>query len=583
MLLTSPARWPLLTAATLIVACTAKSAGFDPPPQTVADVRMSPDSIALVLGDSAAFTAQGHQEDGSPIAVTLAWSATGGTVSASGRYHAGNTPGVYRIMASTTDLALADTSIVTITDSSSPPPPTAASVQVTPGGATLAIGAVAAFSAQGYQANGTPIAVPVVWNATGGSISTTGQYHAGASAGSYRVIASTTNHLLADTSIIAITDTTSPPPPPTVARVQVTPGSATMAMGAIAMLTAQGYQANGSPIAVPVVWSATGGTVSSGGQYQAGATAGAYRVVVSTTDLLLADTALITITDTATPPPPVGTVLLTEAFEDASVAGRGWYDNVNPAISTVEHHGGSGALQMAFAAGGTVAVKGGAVRHKFAATDRVYLRYWVKYSANWVGSGVNYHPHEFHFVTNLDNDYVGPSATHLTAYVEHVYQNGGIPSLSLTDASNIDVRKVNVDLTHQTEIRSANGCNGNGDRYPTDCYQLGTAWRNEKLWRASAPSFTPGPGPGYKNAWHQVEAYFQLNSIQGGVGVADGITQYWFDGQLVIDHHDVLLRTGQYPSMQFTQFLIAPYIGVGSPVAQTMWVDDLVIATGPVP
>jgi hypothetical protein len=29
--------------------------------------------------------------------------------------------------------------------------------------------------------------------------------------------------------------------------------------------------------------------------------------------------------------------------------------------------------------------------------------------------------------------------------------------------------------------------------------------------------------------------------------------------------------------------MIAPYIGDGSPVAQTMWVDDLVLATGKVP
>jgi hypothetical protein len=35
--------------------------------------------------------------------------------------------------------------------------------------------------------------------------------------------------------------------------------------------------------------------------------------------------------------------------------------------------------------------------------------------------------------------------------------------------------------------------------------------------------------------------------------------------------------------MKFVQVLIAPYIGDGSPVAQSMWVDDLVIATGPVP
>ncbi|MDZ4864536.1 MAG: hypothetical protein SGJ01_13960 [Gemmatimonadota bacterium] len=492
MLLTSPVRWPLVSAAILIASCTAKSAGLDPPNPTVTDIRMTPDSVALLHGDSAGFTAQALQENGSPIGVTLAWSATGGTVSTSGRYHAGSIPGVYRVMASTIDLALADTAIVTITDTSVPPPPL------------------------------------------------------------------------------------------TVAQVQVTPGSVTLPMGATAAFTAQGYQANGTPIAVPFAWSATGGTVSTGGQYRAGGTAGTYRVVASTTTPALADTALVTITDTTTPPPGAA-VLLAETFEDAAVAGRGWYDNTNPAISTVERHSGAGALQMAFPAGGTVATKGGAVRHKFAGTDRVFLRYWVKYSANWIGSGVNYHPHEFHFVTNLDADYVGPSATHLTTYVEHVYQNGGIPRLALTDASNIDTTRVNVDLTGQTEMRSAQGCNGNGDSYPTNCYQLGTAWRNEKVWLASAPSFTAGPGPGYKNAWHKVEAYFQLNSIQGGVGVADGIAQYWFDGQLIIDHHNVLLRTGQYPSMQFTQFLIAPYIGVGSPVAQTMWVDDLVIATGPVP
>jgi len=492
VLLTSPVRWPLVSAAILIASCTAKSAGLDPPNPTVTDIRMTPDSVALLHGDSAGFTAQALQENGSPIGVTLAWSATGGTVSTSGRYHAGSIPGVYRVMASTIDLALADTAIVTITDTSVPPPPL------------------------------------------------------------------------------------------TVAQVQVTPGSVTLPMGATAAFTAQGYQANGTPIAVPFAWSATGGTVSTGGQYRAGGTAGTYRVVASTTTPALADTALVTITDTTTPPPGAA-VLLAETFEDAAVAGRGWYDNTNPAISTVERHSGAGALQMAFPAGGTVATKGGAVRHKFAGTDRVFLRYWVKYSANWIGSGVNYHPHEFHFVTNLDADYVGPSATHLTTYVEHVYQNGGIPRLALTDASNIDTTRVNVDLTGQTEMRSAQGCNGNGDSYPTNCYQLGTAWRNEKVWLASAPSFTAGPGAGYKNAWHKVEAYFQLNSIQGGVGVADGIAQYWFDGQLIIDHHNVLLRTGQYPSMQFTQFLIAPYIGVGSPVAQTMWVDDLVIATGPVP
>jgi hypothetical protein len=64
-----------------------------------------------------------------------------------------------------------------------------------------------------------------------------------------------------------------------------------------------------------------------------------------------------------------------------------------------------------------------------------------------------------------------------------------------------------------------------------------------------------------------------------GVGQADGVLQYWFNGALVIDRHDVLFRAGARSTLQFAQFLIAPYIGNGSPIDQTMWVDDLVVAT----
>ena len=77
-----------------------------------------------------------------------------------------------------------------------------------------------------------------------------------------------------------------------------------------------------------------------------------------------------------------------------------------------------------------------------------------------------------------------------------------------------------------------------------------------------------------------VEAFVKMNSIVGGKGVNDGVVQYWFDGQLVIDHHDVLLRTAANAAMQFNQLVIAPYIGDGSPVTQTLWIDNLTVATG---
>ncbi len=55
--------------------------------------------------------------------------------------------------------------------------------------------------------------------------------------------------------------------------------------------------------------------------------------------------------------------------------------------------------------------------------------------------------------------------------------------------------------------------------------------------------------------WHFVEAYFEVNSIVGGIGLTDGVVQYWFDGTLVIDHQDVLLRAGVHQSMAFVEMM----------------------------
>src|SRR5439155_591743 len=118
---------------------------------------------------------------------------------------------------------------------------------------------------------------------------------------------------------------------------------------------------------------------------------------------------------------------------------------------------GSRALEVHFLVGGKTPTWGGAARHLFKETESVYLSYWVKYSANWVGSGRSYHPHEFLFLTNENDVYSGLSFTHLTAYVEHNYQNGGIPALQLQDGANVDQTKIGVDLSSVTESRAAAG------------------------------------------------------------------------------------------------------------------------------
>jgi hypothetical protein len=280
----------------------------------------------------------------------------------------------------------------------------------------------------------------------------------------------------------------------------------------------------------------------------------------------------------AAPAAAASRILFREGFEDARLAARGWYDDTNALLSPTEHASSSArSIEYEFVAGAKKPRAGSPLRRKFPPSDSVYLGYHVKYSKDWVGSRKPYHPHEFHFLTNLDDDWSGPSFTRLTAYVE---ENEGTPLLAIQDGKNVDQANVGRDLTAVTENRGVAGCNGSSDGYPDHCYREDARYVNEKKWRASSRYFADTPGPSYKNDWHFVEAYLKLNTISEGTGLNDGVVQYWFDGQPVIDRRDVLLRTGVHPTMQFNQLVIAPYIGDGSPVTQSMWIDNLTVATG---
>lgn len=271
-------------------------------------------------------------------------------------------------------------------------------------------------------------------------------------------------------------------------------------------------------------------------------------------------------------------VLFEEHFEDANFSGRGWYDNKTPSLSSVEHVVNSTkSLEFRFAKGAILPDNGATMRKKFPETDSVYIRYYVKYSANWEGSNVAYHPHEFYLLTNKDGDWTGPAYTRLTVYVE---QNEGKPLIGIQDGVNVDKANIGKDLTNTTENRAVAGCNGDSDGYGRgDCYASGGNYRNGKMWKSNSIFFADSMGPNYKNDWHLVEAFVKLNSISNGKAAKDGVIQYWLNGSPVLDHKNVVLRTGQFPDIKFNQLIIGPYIGVGSPVDQTFWVDDLVVAT----
>lgn len=274
-------------------------------------------------------------------------------------------------------------------------------------------------------------------------------------------------------------------------------------------------------------------------------------------------------------------IFFQEGFEDSDPARneqRGWYDNVWLPITSAERFSGSSSVAYRFPVGNAVAIGGGASRRKFPETDSVYLSLKIKHSANWTGSNQGFHPHEFHFMTNKNSDYHGPSFSTMTAYIE---ENEGIPLLAFQDGANIDQARVGQNLVAVTEKRSTAGCNGDSDGLGAgNCYVMDPAnglYYNGKEIRAPTIYFEHTAGPRYKGDWHHIEAYFKFNSIVNGKGINDGVMQYWYDGQLIINKTNVVLRTAANADMKWNQFILAPYIGSGSPVDQTFWVDDLVV------
>ena len=239
-------------------------------------------------------------------------------------------------------------------------------------------------------------------------------------------------------------------------------------------------------------------------------------------------------------------IVFSESFEDADLAGRNWYDGTTFRI-TGDAMAGKGCIEYEWPDRQS-SVKGSSpVRHLSEPTEEVSIRFYLKLSNGWGWSGRNYHPHLIHFLTTENSKWHGPAASHLTLYIEPV---GGKLRLAAQDIQN-------KDMPHGLTQGPLKG-GYNGRFYDSE----------EVLFK--------------DDQWHCVEAYFKLNTLdlENDRPNRDGIVRGWFDGKLVVEHTDVVLRSTDFPKMKFNQFLMAPYFGPGLlPHAQTLWIDELVVGT----
>jgi uncharacterized protein YjdB len=559
----------------------------------VATVSVTLGSSSLVVAATTQATAIPKDAGGQPLTGrTISWASSNlaaATVSSSGVV-TGVGAGSASIIATSEGKSGSSTVTVTV------PVVPVATVTVSLGASSILAGATTQATATTKDASGSTLTGRVVsWtssNAGAATVNGSTGVVTGVAAGTASIAATSEGKTGSATVTVTV-----PPPVATQLAVTTQPPASVQSGAAVSpapvVQLRSASNANVSQSGVVVTASIASGSPTAGGTLTATTNAsgaatfsnltltgsGAATLRFSATGLTAATSSSVTVNSSST-----ATVLFEEKFDDASLSSRGWYDlpagGITSLTSTDHIPGSAQSLMLHFDVGGSTPSSHASGRHQFTPSDGVYFRYWIKYSTNWVGSGKPYHPHEFHFLTTEDDAYVGPSSTHLTTYIEENFQTaGGSAVLGQQDGKNIDATRINQDLTSVTESRAVGGCNGNPDGSSSDCYPDGASYANGRLWK-SAPVFMQSPGPGYKGDWHMVEVYFQMNSIVGGKGQLDGAAQYWFDGQLAIDRHNVIFRTGAHPNMKFNQFLMAPYIGDGSPVSQTMWIDDIVVMNG---
>ena len=266
---------------------------------------VAPPSIVLAPGDSGQFSVAGTWCDGTPTVPPVTYSATGGTITAGGLYTAGTTPGTFQVVATQQGGPKADTSTVTITLS----PPTLTQLVLTPASVTLAPGGTSQFAVSGTWSDGSSTVPAVTYAATGGTITAGGLYTAGTTAGTFQVIATQQDGSKADTSTVTIGVSL-----PTLTQLVLTPASVTLAPGGTSQFAVSGIWSDGSSTVPAVTYSATGGTITAGGLYTAGTTAGAFRVVAIQQGGSEADTSTVTIAV----PPPQGVRYVSTSGNDAN-------------------------------------------------------------------------------------------------------------------------------------------------------------------------------------------------------------------------------------------------------------------------
>lgn len=258
-------------------------------PGALSAIVVSPNPQIIVVNGTQQFTAVGTDFAGAIVTMTPTWSvvAGGGSISSSGVFTAGTTPGTYITTVMATSGGISNTATVIVTAGP------LASILVTPNPVSLAVGATQQFFAVGRDVSGNIVQLTPTWSvvAGGGAVNATGLFTAGALSGTFANTVQATSGGITATATVNVTAGA-------LASITVTPNPVTLSVSQTQQFTAVGRDASGNVIGIAPAWSVDsgGGVIGSGGLFTAGATAGTFSNTVKAAFSGVSGTATVSVT-----------------------------------------------------------------------------------------------------------------------------------------------------------------------------------------------------------------------------------------------------------------------------------------------
>ncbi|MGL1903180.1 MAG: discoidin domain-containing protein [Fibrobacterales bacterium] len=242
----------------------------------LSSITLTPLATTVTVGETQQYTAEGFDQHGNPIDADYSWNISGNSTIDGNGLVTTIEAGIASV--TVTSLGLSATTQLTIREI-----PVLTTIEVSPAASTIFHGGPQQFIARGYDQFGVEVSVDVDWTATAGEILSDGTYIA-YDLGTHTVTA--TDGLISGVTEINVISL------PVLTTIEITPGSADIAIGESQQFTAVAFDQYGSEVTSNIVWSTTGNaTITTTGLFSA-ALSGDYTVTAET-DAVIATAAVV--------------------------------------------------------------------------------------------------------------------------------------------------------------------------------------------------------------------------------------------------------------------------------------------------